>query len=76
MDAAQVQELILKGMPEARVEVQGEDGVHFEALVVSPSFAGKNTVQRHRMVYDTLGSLMGHEIHALALTTKTPDELD
>jgi len=76
VDAAQVQELILKGMPEARVEVQGEDGVHFEALVVSPSFAGKNTVQRHRMVYDTLGSLMGHEIHALALTTKTPDELD
>ncbi len=76
MDAATVKAMIEQGLPDARVELSGDDGVHFEALVVSPAFAGKNTVQRHRMVYATLGEKMGHEIHALALTTKTPDELD
>ena len=40
-------------------EVQGDDGVHFEALVVSPAFAGKLPLARHRMVYATLGERMG-----------------
>ena len=74
MDAATVKALIEKGMPDARVDVEGADGVHFEALVVSASFAGKLPLARHRMVYATLGDLMGGEIHALALKTLTPDE--
>jgi stress-induced morphogen len=48
--------------------------VHFEALVISPSFAGKLPLARHRMVYATLGELMGGAIHALALRTLTPEE--
>ncbi len=55
--------------------VSGEDGVHFEATVVTDAFAGKPTLQRHRMVYATLGNAMGNEIHALGLTTHTPDEV-
>lgn len=74
MDAATVKALIEKGMPEARVEVMGADGVHFEAVVVSAAFAGKLPLARHRMVYATLGELMGGAIHALALKTLTPDE--
>ena len=74
MDAATVQALIEKGMPEAQVEVIGPDGVHFEAVVVSPAFAGKLPLARHRMVYATLGELMGGAIHALQLKTLTPDE--
>ena len=74
MDAATVQALIEKGMPEARVEVIGPDGVHFEAVVVSPAFAGKLPLARHRMVYATLGDLMGGAIHALQLKTLTPEE--
>ena len=74
MDAATVQALIEKGMPEAQVEVIGPDGVHFEAVVVSPAFAGKLPLARHRMVYATLGDLMGGAIHALQLKTLTPDE--
>lgn len=74
MDAATVQALIEKGMPEAQVEVVGPDGVHFEAVVVSPAFAGKLPLARHRMVYATLGDLMGGAIHALQLKTLTPDE--
>ena len=74
MDEATVKALIEKGMPEARVEVEGPDGVHFEARVVSPAFAGKLPLARHRMVYATLGALMGGEIHALSLRTLTPEE--
>ena len=61
-------------MPNAEVVVSGNDGVHFEAVVVSPEFSGKATLQRHRLVYATLGNLMGNEIHALGLKTLTPEE--
>lgn len=74
MDASRIKSLIEQGMPEARADVRGEDGVHFEADVVSPAFAGKLPLARHRMVYATLGDLMGGEIHALSLNTMTPDE--
>ncbi|WP_231971829.1 BolA family protein [Sulfurifustis variabilis] len=65
--------MIEQGMPGARVEVIG-DGHHFEALIVSPDFAGKTMIQQHRMVYATLGDKMREEIHALSLRTLTPEE--
>ena len=74
MDAETIAHLIQTGLPHAHVQVQGDDGVHFEATVVSAAFAGKLPLARHRMVYATLGELMGREIHALALTTLTPDQ--
>jgi len=74
MDSATIEQMIRDGMPDAEVEVSGDDGVHFEAIVVSPSFAGLPTIRRHRMVYATLGALMGNEIHALGLRTLTPEE--
>ena len=74
MNAETIQQLIEAGLPGARAQVQGDDGVHFEALVVSDAFAGKLPLARHRMVYATLGERMGGEIHALALRTLTPDE--
>ena len=74
MHADTIRKLIEDGLPGAEVEVRGDDGVHFEALVVHPDFAGRLPLARHRMVYATLGSLMGNEIHALALRTVTPDE--
>jgi acid stress-induced BolA-like protein IbaG/YrbA len=74
MNADTIQQLIEAGLPGARARVLGEDGVHFEALVVCEAFAGKLPLARHRMVYATLGSRMGGEIHALALRTLTPDE--
>lgn len=74
MDSSTIEQMIRDGMPDAQVEVSGADGVHFEARVVSPSFQGLPTLKRHRMVYATLGSLMGNEIHALGLRTLTPEE--
>ncbi|MCD7098650.1 BolA/IbaG family iron-sulfur metabolism protein [Stenotrophomonas sp. MMGLT7] len=74
MDAETIRELIETGLPGARADVRGEDGVHFEATVVSEAFRGKLPLARHRMVYATLGELMGGAIHALALKTLTPDQ--
>ena len=75
MNAQDIQELIEQGMPGAQVQVDGPDGVHFEATVVSEAFRGKLPLARHRLVYATLGERMGGEIHALALKTLTPDEV-
>ena len=74
MDAETIRKLIETGLPDARADVRGDDGVHFEATVVSAAFAGKLPLARHRMVYATLGELMGGAIHALQLQTLTPDE--
>ena len=74
MDAADIRALIQNGLPGAQADVSGADGVHFEATVVAAQFAGKLPLARHRMVYATLGELMGGAIHALALKTLTPEE--
>ena len=64
---------IAQGMATEHLSVSG-DGAHFEAVVVSAEFAGKNRVQRHQRVYQTLGDRMREEIHALSIKTYTPDE--
>ncbi|MDR6936154.1 MULTISPECIES: BolA family protein [unclassified Luteibacter] len=52
----------------------GEGKGHFFARIVSPAFAGKNPIQRHRMVYDALGEMMPDGIHALSIEAKAPGE--
>jgi acid stress-induced BolA-like protein IbaG/YrbA len=74
MNPQQVAKLIEAGLSGSRALVQSEDNVHFEAVVISSAFAGKRSVQRHQMVYGTLGASMGNEIHALELKVFTPEE--
>jgi acid stress-induced BolA-like protein IbaG/YrbA len=76
MNPQQITELIQRGLPGSRATVASEDNVHFEAVVVAENFAGLRAVQRHKLVYETLGALMGNEIHALALKVYTPDEYE
>jgi BolA protein len=52
----------------------GEGRGHFFARIVSPAFAGKNPIERHRMVYAALGDMMPDGIHALAIEAKAPGE--
>ena len=73
MNADEVKNTIMNGLPCDHVEVLGDDGQHFEAVVVSPQFTGKNKVQQHQLVYLALGDRMRSEIHALAMRTFTPD---
>ena len=49
---------------------------HWKLTIVSAAFAGKPTVTRHRMIYEALGKLMQHPIHALSITAKAPGEID
>ncbi|CUA74840.1 hypothetical protein RSOLAG22IIIB_05736 [Rhizoctonia solani] len=58
-------------------EMGGGDGeTHFTVRVVSDSFVGKTTMQRHRMIYSALSEELAQGVHALSLQTKTPDEVD
>ncbi len=74
MNPQQVSALIQSGLAGATATVVSADNVHFEAVVVAAAFAGKRAVQRHQLVYATLGAAMGNEIHALALQVFTPEE--
>ncbi len=65
---------ISQGLSTEYLSVNGDDGTHFEAIIVSEMFNGKNRVQRHQMVYRTLGDRMREEIHALSMKTYTPQE--
>jgi acid stress-induced BolA-like protein IbaG/YrbA len=74
MNPQQLAELIQRGVPGSRASVASEDNVHFDAVVVAEKFTGLRAVQRHQLVYAALGTLMGNEIHALALKVYTPEE--
>jgi acid stress-induced BolA-like protein IbaG/YrbA len=74
MNPADIEALIEAHLPGASVRVQSTDNVHFEALIVSPQFAGKRPLQRHQMVYGALGDRIGGDIHALSITALTPEE--
>jgi acid stress-induced BolA-like protein IbaG/YrbA len=73
-DRKSIEETIRQGLECSHVEVRGDDGVHFEALIVSPAFAGNSRVRRHQMVYAALGERMREEIHALSMQTLSPEE--
>jgi acid stress-induced BolA-like protein IbaG/YrbA len=68
-----VKRYIAQGLDCERVEVDG-DGRHFQALIVSAAFAGRNRVARHQLVYAALGERMKAEVHALSMRTLTPEE--
>ena len=74
MKSEEIAALIRSGLPTADARVASADDVHFEAVVIAAEFAGKRTLERHRLVYGALGERMGREIHALALQVFTPEE--
>ena len=75
MAAEEIEELIRAGIPDARVEITdlAGDGDHYAARVVSESFRGMPRVRQHQRVYEALGGRMGGALHALQLSTATPD---
>jgi stress-induced morphogen len=75
MAAEEIEALIVGGIPDARVEITdlAGDGDHYAARVVAESFRGQPRVRQHQRVYEALGGRMGGALHALQLTTATPD---
>ncbi len=74
MTPSDIAQLIQAGFEDADVNVASDDNTHFEAVVVTREFSGKRPLARHQLVYQTLGSLVGNEIHALSIRAFTPDE--
>jgi acid stress-induced BolA-like protein IbaG/YrbA len=70
----QIETWIRASLPCDYLKVEGDDGQHFSAIVVSPMFQGKMRVAQHQLVYQTLGDRMHSEIHALSLRTLTPEQ--
>ena len=73
MTPEKFQGYIEEGLACEHLQVAG-DGQHFEAVIVSTAFQGKNRVQRHQIVYAALGDRMREEVHALSMKTLTPEE--
>ena len=79
MSPDEIRARIRAAIPDADVAVRDTTGGgdHFDATVVSAAFAGKGPVERHRLVYAALNDAIigpAAPIHALALTTATPEE--
>ncbi len=74
MNPEEISRLIEAGFENAVVRVASDDNTHFEAVVVASEFEGKRPLARHQLVYQTLGTLVGNEIHALSIRAFTPDE--
>ena len=74
-DRRSIEEAIRGAIECAHLDVRGDDGVHFEALIVSPAFAGLARVRRHQLVYAALGDRMREEFHALSIHTRSPEDL-
>jgi len=49
---------------------------HFRVLIIAEAFGDKSPLERHRMVYKSLGDMMRTDIHALSIDAWSPDELD
>jgi len=74
LSAAQLENYIKQDLDCDYINVKGDDGTHFEAVIVSSAFEGKRMVAQHQLVYAALGDRMRAEIHALSIQTYTPQQ--
>lgn len=78
MDADEVEALIEERVLDAQATVttprDPDDDKHYAVEVVSPAFEGKSLVDQHQLVHDALGEHLTRDIHAIELTTVTPEE--
>ncbi len=73
VEPSSIEQSIRAGIACTHLEVRG-DGAHFDAVIVSPAFAGLTRVRQHQLVYAALGERMREEIHALSMKTFSPEE--
>ena len=52
-----------------------DGGGHFLLTIISGNFYKKSTIERHRIIYDALGEMVGRDIHALSIKAYTPEEI-
>jgi stress-induced morphogen len=73
MTTEEIQNLIKESIPDATITIKDlrGDGDHYSATITSKSFLGKNKIEQHKMVYDSLKGKMGIELHALMIKTRS-----
>ncbi len=75
MTTIKIQVAIEESISGAEVIVHGDDGVHFDAIVIAPQFDGMSKVKRQQLVYQALNHfILDGSLHAIALKTHTPTE--
>jgi len=77
MDAEEVKATIESEIPESTATVttprDPDDDKHYAVEVIAPAFEGKSLVDQHQLVHDALGEHLTRDIHAIELTTETPE---
>ncbi len=75
MGPSEIKKIIESGVPGSQVVVEGNDGRHFRATVISDVFIGKNRLQQQQLVYSALGDhIQNGTIHAISIKTFTPEQ--
>ena len=76
MSANEIEELILKTFPNAKITIDDlrGDGDHYAAQIITEEFKCKTRVQQHQMIYNAMEGKVGKELHALALNTSAPKD--
>ena len=72
--ASQIENVIKENLDCEFIEVKGDDGTHFEAIIVSNVFKDKSIIKQHQIVYKALGDMMNKDIHALSIKTFIPEQ--
>ena len=70
-DVENIKSCLAMHFSDGEVHVSGDDGRHFQVVVISDDFVGKNRVQQHQAVYKALGDQVGKDIHAVSISTYT-----
>ncbi|MEM7072295.1 MAG: BolA/IbaG family iron-sulfur metabolism protein [Pseudomonadota bacterium] len=73
---SELRQMILDAIPDAQITITNlrDDGDHYMATVLAESFRGLSRIKQHQRVYSALKGKMGTQLHALALTTGTPEQ--
>ena len=72
INISEIEIFIKQSIPDAIIEIKDlvGDNNHYSATIVSSVFNGKNKIEQHKIVYNSLKGKIGKELHALSITTK------
>jgi BolA family transcriptional regulator, general stress-responsive regulator len=84
---ARIREKLVQALQPTRLDIVNESHLHaghrdapgtgeshFRVLVVSPAFAGRSRLERHRLVNEALAAELKAPVHALAIKAYAPGE--
>lgn len=69
----ELENLLIQAFPDATIKLVdlAGDNDHYQAEICSASFTGLSRIQQHQKVYAALGKMVGEQLHALSLITRS-----